>query len=121
LPKKLLPEQESELHSITTNIDELITEEAEGLVKEKDSVANSVKANRERIEVLVNKLAELRKQVKPIERETRPRDRERERDRDKGRNRDDRDGEKADKERMEVDDEEGVQIRGDDGDVEVEY
>jgi hypothetical protein len=94
-------------------------DEAEALVKEKESVERTVKANRERIEVLVNKLGELRKQVKPVDRDVRSRHRD---ERDKG---DSRDVKRGSEERMDLDagrdGEEGIQIRGEDGDVEVEY
>lgn len=82
-------------------------EEATGLAKEKETVAEMVKTNRARIEELVTKLERLRKQVKPVEKPAKD---------DFGR---------APREEMEVDRdggrEAGVQIRGEDGDVEVEY
>lgn len=121
------------LDSRITNITNLIAEEAEKLASEKIDTAETVKRNRARIEELVPKLADLRSQV-----QSRP---------DKGGSgggRDDfgrtprggmevdgredrREKVKAESVEREVkmederDTEEGVQIMGDDGDVEVEY
>ena len=104
LPKILLPHQEAALSTRITSIEELITDEASILAKETDDVAVTVKSNRSRIEELSKKLESLKKQVKPVTKVEKD---------DFGR---------APREEMDVDREEaGVQIRGDDGDVEVEY
>jgi hypothetical protein len=111
------------LHSRIANIDELITDEAEALEKEKESIKRISRANKARIEELADSLDELRRKVKPDSARAGGRDRGRERD-DFGR---------TPKEKMEVDEredsvlrereerEKGVQIKGEDGDVEVEY
>jgi len=107
LPKVLLPHQEGTLTTRIANLEELITEESTSLAKEKESVAELVRTNRVRIDELVTKLERLRKQVKPVEKVEKD---------DFGR---------APREEMEVDRdgdrEAGWQIKGEDGDVEVEY
>ena len=107
LPKVLLPEQEITLTTQIASIEALVTEESDALAREKESVAEMLTTNRARIDELVTKLERLRKQVKPMEKVEKE---------DFGR---------APKEEMEVDrdgdKEAGVQIKGEDGDVEVEY
>ena len=107
LPKILLPEQEAIRATRIANIEELITEEASSIAREKETTAAVVKANRLRIDELVTKLEQLRKQVKPVEKVEKD---------DYGR---------VPREEMDVDRdgdrEAGVQIKGEDGDVEVEY
>ncbi len=89
------------------NVEEIISEDTASLAKEKTSVSETVKSNRARIDGLVTKLERLRKQVKPAEKAEKD---------DYGR---------APREEMDVDQEgdreAGVQIQGEDGDVEVEY
>ena len=116
------------MKSTIANIDELISEEVAGLEKERKESTETASRNKERISELSSKLSELRKQVKPLEikgrasngqtdelgRERRATEDDRmdvegEKDRER-----EREQERAEKER-------GVQIRGDDGDVEVEY
>ena len=121
LPKILLPHQKSTLNTRIANIDELITDEAEALEKEKESIKRTSRSNKARIEELADSLDELRRKVKPDSARARRGDRERD---DFGR---------TPKEKMEVDEmeysvlrereerEKGVQIKGEDGDVEVEY
>lgn len=107
LPKVLLPEQEIALTTRIASIEELITEEFDALAREKESVAETVRTNRSRIDELVTKLERLRKQVKPLEKVEKD------------------DFRRVPKEEMDVDregdKEAGVQIQGEDGDVEVEY
>lgn len=107
-----MPEQETELNSQIANLDEMITDEVAALVREKEETTKQVKENKARIEELASKLSELRKEVKPLS----IRGRGNKPDVDElGRTR---------REDMEVEDEnreQGVQIRGEDGDVEVEY
>jgi hypothetical protein len=102
-----LPHQEDVLNSRIANIAELIADEAADLEKEKHNVAETSIKNRERIQELSSKLGELRKQVRPESARRESRD-------ELGR---------TPREEMEidVDREAGVQIRGDEGDVEVEY
>jgi hypothetical protein len=121
LPKILLPHQKSTLNTRIANIDELITDEAEALEKEKESIKRTSRSNKARIEELADSLDELRRKVKPDAARAGRGDRERD---DFGR---------TPKEKMEVDEredsvlrereerEKGVQIKGEDGDVEVEY
>jgi hypothetical protein len=121
LPKILLPHQKSTLNTRIANIDELITDEAEALAKEKESIKRTSRSNKARIEELADSLDELRRKVKPDAARAGRGDRERD---DFGR---------TPKEKMEVDEredsvlrereerEKGVQIKGEDGDVEVEY
>lgn len=87
------------------NVEDLISEESSSIAKEKASVSETVRSNRARIDELVTKLERLRKQIKPAEKAEKD---------DFGR---------VPKEEMDVDRdrEAGVQIRGEDGDVEVEY
>lgn len=144
LPKVLLPEQESELASQVANIEELISEEAEQLAKEKESTTETVRKNRARISELSEKLQDLRKQVKSSapksgvdemgrvprggsgrdERESsasgrgkRGRERSRSRDRDDG----DMEVEGDAAAGNDADREAGVTIEGENGDIEVEY
>ena len=137
LPKILLPEQETELNSRIANIDELITDEIAGLIKEKDDTTALVKANREKITELASRLRELRSKVRPSDSGDRPRrgrtvsgrdetdelgrTRRRGGSEDRGRDGDvemeDGDGPTGEEREREA----GVQIRGEDGDVEVEY
>ncbi|RXK41126.1 hypothetical protein M231_01529 [Tremella mesenterica] len=111
LPKILLPEQEEELNIRIKNIDELVKAEADDLAKEEEKTRTTAAENRRRMEELTDKLTELRRKVRPeglVEKD------------DFGR---------TPREQMEVDRdreisikrEEGVQIRGENGDVEVEY
>jgi hypothetical protein len=93
-----LPHQEDVLNSRIANIAELIADEAADLEKEKHNVAETSIKNRERIQELSSKLGELRKQVRPESARRESRD-------ELGR----------------TPSEAGVQIRGDEGDVEVEY
>jgi hypothetical protein len=121
LPKILLPHQKSTLNTRIANIDELIADEAEALEKEKESIKRTSRSNKARIEELADSLDELRRKVKPDAARAGRGDRERD---DFGR---------TPKEKMEVDEredsvlrereerEKGVQIKGEDGDVEVEY
>jgi len=109
------------LHTRIANIDELITDEAEALEKEKEAIKRTSRSNKARIEELADSLEELRRKVKPDS--ARAVRGEGERD-DFGR---------TPKGKMEVDEredsvlrereerEKGVQIKGEDGDVEVEY
>jgi hypothetical protein len=124
LPKILLPHQKSTLNTRIANIDELIKDEAEALEKEKESIKRTSRSNKARIEELADSLDELRRKVKPDSARAGRGDRE-------------RDGfGRTPKEKMEVDEredsvlrereereerEKGVQIKGEDGDVEVEY
>ena len=133
MPNVLLPEQEDELKARIINIDELLSDEAASLVKEKEETAAIVRTNRARIEELSAKLSELRKQVQPTEKR---RDRDRG-DRDRGRH-DSRQGDDVDElgrsrrreleEDQEMGGEEGDEkereagrIDAEEGDVEVEY
>jgi hypothetical protein len=121
LPKILLPHQKSTLNTRIANIDELIADEAEALEKEKESIKRTSRSNKARIEELADSLDELRRKVKPDAARAGRGDRERD---DFGR---------TPKEKMEDDErednvlrereerEKGVQIKGEDGDVEVEY
>lgn len=121
MPKILLPNQQSTLDTRQTNISELITDESSLLAKEKESNQTTTKTNRARIEELSRRLTELRAQVKPEKRDRddfgrRPRE---ERGEDSEMPHEDRREEDV---REDVGDrEEGVQIRGEDGDIEVEY
>ena len=121
LPKILLPEQEDELNTRIANIDELITDETAALFKEKEEVAATVISNRARIEELVGKLADLRKQVKPLEIRGRADIDELGRTRRRNEDRDSVDIDREDDRAETKEREAGVQIRGEDGDVEVEY
>jgi chromosome segregation ATPase len=128
LPKILLPEQQSELKSTIANIEELISEELASLEKERKEAADTSSRNKERISELSSKLSDLRKQVKPLEikgrafnghtdelgRERRPTEEE-------TMDVDDEKDQEREREQARNDKEKGVQIRGDDGDVEVEY
>jgi hypothetical protein len=101
------------LNSRIANIDELIADEAAALEKEKESIKRTSRSNKARIEELADNLDELRRKVKP---EAAKGGRDRERD-DFGR---------IPKDKMDIEDEreereKGVQIKGEDGDVEVEY
>jgi hypothetical protein len=100
LPKILLPHQKSTLNTRIANIDELIADEAEALEKEKESIKRTSRSNKARIEELADSLDELRRKVKPDAARA-------------GR------GDSVLREREER--EKGVQIKGEDGDVEVEY
>ncbi|WWD02588.1 hypothetical protein V865_000628 [Kwoniella europaea PYCC6329] len=127
LPKILLPSQSSALKSRQANISEIISEEIDALQKEKERVSNESIKNKERIEELSEKLRELRKQVKPTNndgdsgrdrddfgrtpREEMNLDRERERERER----------EQPKEKEKEGEERGVVIKGDEGDIEVEY
>jgi C4-dicarboxylate-specific signal transduction histidine kinase len=95
------------------------------LEAEKENIKKTSRANKARIEELTDRLTELRKQVKP---DTARRESTRDRDRDDfGRMPRDQDekmdeDKSGDVEKIETDDrEKGVQIKGDDGDIEVEY
>ena len=118
LPKVLLPHQESALKTRIANTEELITDESSALEIEKATLASTSKTNRARIDELSGRLAELRKTVRPA-REKDDFGRVPREERDEA-DMEDHDGRPAD--RPEEDDRErGVQIRGEDGDVEVEY
>lgn len=129
LPKILLPHQKSKLDSRIANITELMEDEMTALETEKENIKKTSRANKARIEELTERLTELRKQVKPDSGGREPtRERNRERDRDDfGRIPRDVDekmdeDKEAEVEKNEGDDrEKGVQIKGDDGDIEVEY
>lgn len=131
MPKVLLPHQKSTLDSRIANIDELITDEAAALEKEKETTIRTSRANKARIEELSDKLAELRQQVKP-DTGRRERDdfgrmpRDNKMDEDAPEPAKDREGDAEQErerewEREREDKERGVQIKGEDGDVEVEY
>ncbi|WVR07585.1 hypothetical protein IAU60_004627 [Kwoniella sp. DSM 27419] len=64
LPKILLPHQKEALHSRKANIAELISEEEADLVKERDNVSSTVEKNKARIAELQEKLVELRRRKK---------------------------------------------------------
>ncbi|WWD19069.1 hypothetical protein CI109_103527 [Kwoniella shandongensis] len=127
LPKILTPSQEDTLRSRLANIDELISEEITALEKERTTVIETAKSNRTKMEEVSTKLAELRRQAPPS---TKSGGGRRERDRDDfGRTpreemdtKPDRDSVGADVDMAGGDDREaGVQIKGEDGDIEVEY
>lgn len=128
LPKILLPHQQSTLDSRIANTDELIADEMAALETEKETIKKTSRANKARIEELTERLSELRKQVKPG-RAARDTDRSAKESDDFGRmpRGEDAEGdvkmdqEKAVDETERDDREKGVQIKGDDGDVEVEY
>lgn len=106
-----------------TTVSELITEEADKLSKEKSSTSETVRQNRARIEELVSRLRELRGQIKP-DNARRDRDDFGRTPRETVKMEIDLEGDRG-AERLEAEEErdreEGIQIRGDDGDVEVEY
>ncbi|WWC90705.1 uncharacterized protein L201_005642 [Kwoniella dendrophila CBS 6074] len=134
LPKILLPSQKSAIQSRQANISEIITEEIEALDKEREKVNSTSIKNKERIEELTEKLKELRKQVKST---TKSNDQDNEenssnhkdvrgsrrgRDRDSSRD----DFGRIPRDQMDLDtdkdkEEKGVLIKGDEGDMEVEY
>lgn len=96
------------------------------LEKERKEAAETASRNKERIGELSSKLSELRKQVKPLEIKGRASNgqtdelgRERRPTEDEKMEVDDEQDREREQERNEK--EKGVQIRGDDGDVEVEY
>jgi hypothetical protein len=99
LPKILLPHQKSTLNTRIANIDELITDEAEALEKEKESIKRTSRSNKARIEELADSLDELRRKVKPDAARAGRGDRERD---DFGR---------TPKEKMEVDEREDSVLR----------
>ena len=122
-----MPEQEAELKSTIANIDELISDEAAGLAKERKEAAETASKNKARMSELSSKLSDLRKQVKPLETKGRASTgatdelgRDRRPTEDEKMDMDDADHDKE-RERERTEKEKGVQIRGDDGDVEVEY
>lgn len=130
MPRILLPAQHGELESRIANIDELITDESSAFVKEKEAGRTTIKKNKERIEELTLKLTELRKQVKPLEiRGRASTEQTDEMGRQKRSTRDDemqveREEKEVERERekeRENEKEAGVQIRGENGDIEVEY
>ncbi|KAK8854785.1 hypothetical protein IAR55_003524 [Kwoniella newhampshirensis] len=131
LPKILLPSQEDTLRSRLANIDELISEEITALENERTKVVETGKSNRARMEELQAKLVELRKQAPKSEGRAREGNRDRD---DFGRTpREEMEAEtrspRKESASVEVemngeggdDREAGVQIKGEDGDVEVEY
>ena len=122
-----MPEQEAELKSTIANIDELISDEVAGLAKERKEAAETASKNKARMSELSSKLSDLRKQVKPLEIKGRASTgatdelgRDRRPTEDEKMDMDDADHDKE-RERERTEKEKGVQIRGDDGDVEVEY
>nr|XP_019044694.1 hypothetical protein I302_06607 [Kwoniella bestiolae CBS 10118]OCF23624.1 hypothetical protein I302_06607 [Kwoniella bestiolae CBS 10118] len=123
LPKILLPSQTSALKSRQANISEILTEETDSLAKEKERVQSDSITNKARIEELSEKLRDLRKQVKPSNGDDQSSRDDRRRDRDGD------DFGRTPREEMEVDrdrdresrEERGVVIKGDEGDIEVEY
>ncbi|ORY35583.1 hypothetical protein BCR39DRAFT_510904 [Naematelia encephala] len=116
LPKILLSHQDELLNRQISDIDQLIADESSALEKEKVDTAETVKRNRARIEELVAKLSELKKQVKP-DSDIRPQAPTRD---SFGRNAR-RDRQDEEQKGMDVDREAAVEIRGEDGDIEVEY
>lgn len=121
LPKILLPEQEDELKSTIANVDELITDEVAALAKEKEESTVTAARNRERIAELSLKLGDLKKQVKPLEIKGRA---AREGTTDEmGRTRREsrRESESMQVDEAEKEPEPSFQVRGENGDVEVEY
>ena len=103
----------------------MINEEEQKLVEEKEKTSETSRRNRSRIEELVEKLAELKKKVKPSDLEKArddfgrtPRE-EMDVDRDASREKSPR----RDREEISIrrEREEVGQIRGEDGDVDVEY
>jgi len=98
----------------------LIADERAALEKEKESVIRTSRANKSRIEELVDSLDTLRKQVKPDSKREMDKDRERD---DFGRiPKDVKMDEREDSVMREREErEKGVQIKGENGDVEVEY
>ncbi|WVN85913.1 uncharacterized protein L203_101066 [Cryptococcus depauperatus CBS 7841] len=141
LPKVLLPHQHDVLKSRQANIDELIQEEQAELAAERQRVEDLAKENRERMEELSSKLHELKKQTRQdgarswagnnVEERREKKDRKvddfgripREetmdvnheiKENEPGPNKGEVGDERDERER-------GVQIEGDDGDIEVEY
>lgn len=122
-----MPQQQATLDSQIANIDELISDEARDLADEKKRTANTVERNRVRMAELASKLDGLRAQRPGKDDFGRaPRGEMRERavsrgTRDGRREREDREDSEREREAPPDDREAGVQIRGEDGDVEVEY
>ncbi|WVQ81812.1 hypothetical protein IAT38_003939 [Cryptococcus sp. DSM 104549] len=143
LPKIPLPHQETVIKDQIANITELISEEAASLAAERENVIALARKNRDRIDVLHATLHDLRKQVSQVkadpdsqkgkgEVDELGRERRGSRmsvDGERGSEaREEREGSRASKqEKMDVDKdardekEKGVQIHGEDGDIEVEY
>lgn len=130
MPRILLPSQHAELESRIANIDELITDESLAFGKEKEAGRSTITKNKARIEELTSKLTELRKQVKPLEIRGRAttehtddlgRQKRSRRDEDMQVDQEEKEGERAREKERENEKEAGVQIRGDNGDIEVEY
>ncbi|WRT68405.1 uncharacterized protein IL334_005381 [Kwoniella shivajii] len=133
LPKILLPHQTSALKSRQANLSELISEEIDTLEKEKEKVESTSITNRKRIEELSDKLVELRQQVKHTNEEggdSQGASGSSRRRGGGGRGRDEREDDfgRTPREEMDLDrdrekdgEERGVVIKGDEGDIEVEY
>ncbi|WWC63303.1 uncharacterized protein I303_105903 [Kwoniella dejecticola CBS 10117] len=136
LPKILLPSQSSALRSRQANIQEIITEETDALRKEKEEVRETAIKNKDRIQELQDKLIDLRKQVKNSKGDAEEHEPGPGPERSSRRNRDDfgrtpreemdidqpseKEKEKVKEEEKETE-EQGVVIKGDEGDIEVEY
>ncbi|WWC71560.1 uncharacterized protein I206_105518 [Kwoniella pini CBS 10737] len=128
LPKILLPSQASTLKSRQANIQEIISEEVDSIEKERENTRSTAIRNKDRIQELQEKLIELRKQVKSSKGEEDNTNEARSRSSNR-RDRDRDDLGRTPREEMEVDqpsetkdnEERGVVIKGDEGDIEVEY
>lgn len=126
MPKKLLPEQESDLKTLGVNIDELISEEVAAFASEKESALERIKKNRAEIVELGAKLAELKKNLKPMEIRGRAGTTDQTDELGRDRRRESTGMEVDGEDRAEAKDEKepkeaAIQIRGENGDVEVEY
>ncbi|OCF37941.1 hypothetical protein I316_00165 [Kwoniella heveanensis BCC8398] len=145
LPKILLPHQKDALHTREVNIAEIISEESTAIVKEREEVISTAEKNRKRIEELSKRLSELRQKVKGESgsgsgsrgdardsgRDELGRTPREEMQVDRGQDQSTTEGgdvkqeqagaEETNLEQEREDKEQGVLIKGDEGDIEVEY
>ncbi|KAK4684148.1 hypothetical protein P7C73_g6051, partial [Tremellales sp. Uapishka_1] len=127
LPKILSPHQETMLSVQLTEVDQLIQTERETLAAEKATVKETAIQNKAKIEDLTDKLSDLRRKVEPAKPKAVDRDdfgripRKEEDDKEKGEEKEDEMQLDAPAEKVRDPEEEGVLIKGEDGDVEVEY